>query len=86
MFASRLFDRAFPAGLCLSLYGSGQEEHRNNMYGFKAGFAQPSGLSWDKAGMNVFVADAESSTLRTVSLTGGGVKNLVGGSRDPTVS
>ncbi|GAV06036.1 hypothetical protein RvY_16075 [Ramazzottius varieornatus] len=75
---------AFPKGLCLSLYGSGQEEHRNNMYGFKAGFAQPSGLCWDKGGMNLFVADAESSTVRVVSLTGGGVKNLVGGSRDPT--
>ena len=45
-----------------------------------------SGLSWAKAGMNVFVADAESSTLRTVLLTGGADKNLVGSFRDPTVS
>ena len=32
------------------------------------------------------IADAESSSVRTISLTDGAVKGLVGGDRDPTVS
>ncbi len=35
---------------------------------------------------HLFIADAESSSIRTVSLTDGAVKGLVGGDRDPTVS
>ncbi len=35
---------------------------------------------------HLFIADAESSSIRTVSLTDGVVKGLVGGDRDPTVS
>ncbi len=34
----------------------------------------------------LFIADAESSSIRTVSLTDGAVKGLVGGDRDPAVS
>lgn len=72
-------------GTCLRFAGSGNEENRNNAYPHKAGFAQPSGLSlasedpWNC----LFVADSESSTVRTVSLKDGAVKHLIGGERDP---
>ncbi|KFO28982.1 NHL repeat-containing protein 2 [Fukomys damarensis] len=72
-------------GTCLQFAGSGNEENRNNTYPHKAGFAQPSGLSlasedpWNC----LFVADSESSTVRTVSLKDGAVKHLIGGERDP---
>ncbi|KAM4703614.1 NHL repeat-containing protein 2 [Rhinophrynus dorsalis] len=74
-----------PKGSCIRFAGSGNEENRNNSYPHKAGFAQPSGLSmclndpWNC----LFVADSESSTIRSVSLKDGAVKHLVGGERDP---
>ncbi|KAJ8365188.1 hypothetical protein SKAU_G00140190 [Synaphobranchus kaupii] len=72
-------------GTCVRFVGSGNEENRNNAYPHKAGLAQPSGLSvapvepWSC----LYVADSESSTIRTVSLKEGAVKHLVGGERDP---
>ncbi|KAJ8386564.1 hypothetical protein AAFF_G00168900 [Aldrovandia affinis] len=72
-------------GTCVRFVGSGNEENRNNAYPHKAGLAQPSGLSvaapepWSC----LYVADSESSTIRTVSLRDGAVKHLVGGERDP---
>ncbi|XP_056659749.1 NHL repeat-containing protein 2 isoform X1 [Monodelphis domestica] len=72
-------------GTCLSFAGSGNEENRNNAYPHKASFAQPSGLSVasEEPWNCLFVADSESSTVRTVSLKDGAVKHLVGGERDP---
>ncbi|XP_027707948.1 NHL repeat-containing protein 2 isoform X1 [Vombatus ursinus] len=72
-------------GTCLRFAGSGNEENRNNAYPHKAGFAQPSGLSVasEEPWYCLFVADSESSTVRTVSLKDGAVKHLVGGERDP---
>ncbi|XP_047557427.1 NHL repeat-containing protein 2 [Lutra lutra] len=72
-------------GTCLRFAGSGNEENRNNAYPHKAGFAQPSGLSVapEDPWSCLFVADSESSTVRTVSLKDGAVKHLVGGERDP---
>ncbi|XP_038677972.1 NHL repeat-containing protein 2 [Scyliorhinus canicula] len=71
-------------GTCIRFAGSGNEENRNNSYPHKAGFAQPSGLSVAPLEWNcLFVADSESSTIRSVSLKDGAVKNLVGGERDP---
>ncbi|XP_074151760.1 NHL repeat-containing protein 2 [Sminthopsis crassicaudata] len=72
-------------GTCLRFAGSGHEENRNNAYPHKAGFAQPSGLSVasEEPWNCLFVADSESSTVRTVSLKDGAVKHLVGGERDP---
>ncbi|XP_023977260.1 NHL repeat-containing protein 2 [Physeter macrocephalus] len=72
-------------GTCLRFAGSGNEENRNNSYPHKAGFAQPSGLSLasEDPWSCLFVADSESSTVRTVSLKDGAVKHLVGGERDP---
>ncbi|KAG8135609.1 putative NHL repeat-containing protein [Naja naja] len=72
-------------GTCLRFAGSGNEENRNNAYPHKAGFAQPSGLSVaaEDPWSCLFVADSESSTVRTISLKDGTVKLLVGGERDP---
>ncbi|CAI5775022.1 repeat-containing 2 isoform X1 [Podarcis lilfordi] len=72
-------------GTCLRFAGSGNEENRNNAYPHKAGFAQPSGLTVaaEEPWNYLFVADSESSTLRTISLKDGAVKHLVGGERDP---
>lgn len=72
-------------GTCLRFAGSGNEENRNNAYPHKAGFAQPSGLclALEDPWSCLFVADSESSTVRTVSLKDGAVKHLVGGERDP---
>uniref|UniRef100_G3U2C4 NHL repeat-containing protein 2 n=1 Tax=Loxodonta africana TaxID=9785 RepID=G3U2C4_LOXAF len=72
-------------GTCLRFAGSGNEENRNNAYPHKAGFAQPSGLSLasEEPWSCLFVADSESSTVRTVSLKDGAVKHLIGGERDP---
>ena len=73
----------------MAFAGSGREENRNNSYRHKAGFAQPSGVDvgMDAAGRpHLYVADSESSTIRSVSLTDGAVRALVGGERDPTVS
>ncbi|NXS56070.1 NHLC2 protein, partial [Brachypteracias leptosomus] len=72
-------------GVCLRFAGSGNEENRNNAYPHKAGFAQPSGLALasEEPWTCLFVADSESSTVRTISLRDGAVKHLVGGERDP---
>ncbi|XP_053168040.1 NHL repeat-containing protein 2 isoform X3 [Hemicordylus capensis] len=74
-------------GTCLRYAGSGNEENRNNAYPHKAGFAQPSGLSVaaEEPWNYLFVADSESSTVRTISLKDGAVKHLVGGERDPMI-
>ncbi|XP_073451957.1 NHL repeat-containing protein 2 isoform X1 [Aquarana catesbeiana] len=72
-------------GTCIRFAGSGNEENRNNSYPHKAAFAQPSGLTacptepWNC----LFIADSESSSIRSVSLKDGAVKHLVGGERDP---
>lgn len=76
------------AGTCMRWAGSGNEENRNNSYPHKASFAQPSGLAWapEEPWSCLYVADSESSTIRTLALKDGAVKSLVGGERDPMVS
>ncbi|KAF3704389.1 NHL repeat-containing protein 2 [Channa argus] len=73
------------AGVCMRWAGSGNEENRNNAYPHKASFAQPSGLALasQEPWSCLYVADSESSTIRTLSLKDGAVKLLVGGERDP---
>lgn len=68
--------------------GSGSEENRNNAYPHKAGFAQPSGLASapEEPWCCLYVADSESSTIRSLALKDGAVKPLAGGERDPLVS
>ncbi|XP_030019079.1 NHL repeat-containing protein 2 [Sphaeramia orbicularis] len=73
------------AGTCVRWAGSGSEENRNNAYPHKAGFAQPSGLAAapEEPWSCLYVADSESSTIRTLALKDGAVKLLIGGERDP---
>uniref|UniRef100_A0A3Q1JEL0 NHL repeat-containing protein 2 n=1 Tax=Anabas testudineus TaxID=64144 RepID=A0A3Q1JEL0_ANATE len=73
------------AGTCMRWAGSGNEENRNNAYPHKASFAQPSGLALapEESWNCLYVADSESSTIRTLALKDGAVKLLVGGERDP---
>ena len=75
------------AGTCVRWAGSGSEENRNNSYPHKAGFAQPSGLAAapEEPWSCLYVADSESSSIRTLALKDGAVKMLVGGERDPLV-
>lgn len=59
--------------------GNGKERNKNNSYPMQASFAQPSGLCIDKKNGNLYIADAESSSIRFLSLKDGNVKGLVGG-------
>lgn len=80
--------RAYTKGTCVRFAGNGAEENRNNNYPHAAAFAQPSGLALNKnakSGSMLFVADSESSSIRSVSLVNGAVKAVVGGTRDPRV-
>ncbi|KAM4526387.1 NHL repeat-containing protein 2 [Fundulus diaphanus] len=73
------------AGTCVRWAGSGSEENRNNAYPHKAGFAQPSGLALaaEEPWSCLYVADSESSSVRSLALKDGAVKHVVGGERDP---
>jgi hypothetical protein len=53
-------------------------------YPTKAAFAQPSGLSFDLASGLLFIADSESSSIRSLNLQDNGtVKGVVGASKNP---
>lgn len=61
-----------------SLAGSGEEALKDGT-AKAAGFAQPSGLALSEDGAVLYVADAESSAIRTITLKGAlKVKTLVG--------
>ncbi|KAK3766019.1 hypothetical protein RRG08_002262 [Elysia crispata] len=79
-------DMSHIAGTCIRFAGSGMEENRNNSYPEKASFAQPSGLALSpKASRHtLYIADSESSSLRSVSLNNCKVSNIAGGERDPS--
>ncbi len=55
------------AGAAFRFAGSGCEEIRNNSYPHKAGFAQPSGITYSSETNCLYVADSESSSVREVS-------------------
>ena len=63
--------------------GTGMEENRNNVYPLKASFSQPSGIAYSAKNKCLVIADSESSSIRTINLETGHVKNLAGGSKDP---
>eukprot|EP00116_Pleurobrachia_bachei_P010750 sb/3471012/ len=65
------------------LAGDGKEMNRNNTYAEKASFAQPSGITFDGKD-TLYIADAEGSAVRMVTLPSFGVKNVAGGGLDPT--
>ncbi len=63
--------------LCIA--GNGKERNKNNSYPMQASFAQPSGLSICDQGRIVYIADAESSAIRSLNLNDGSVKGVCGG-------
>ena len=81
--------RVYPKGTCVRFAGNGAEENRNNNYPHAAAFAQPSGVTLGSAQPRgpqfLYIADSESSSVRSISLTDGAVKALVGATRDPRV-
>jgi sugar lactone lactonase YvrE len=68
----------------IQVAGNGAEENRNNSYPARAAFAQPSGICFDRTSGTIFVADSESSSVRSVSLSdNGAVKGVCGASKNP---
>ena len=63
--------------ICIA--GNGKERNKNNSYPLQASFAQPSGLCLDSLNENLYIADAESSSIRVLNLNDGSVKNIAGG-------
>ncbi|XP_053407763.1 NHL repeat-containing protein 2-like [Mercenaria mercenaria] len=76
-------NKQISARTCMRFAGCGVEENRNNSYPEKAGFAQPSGVTLSKKHNCLFIADSESSSIRSIQLKDGSVKNVVGGDIDP---
>ncbi|XP_077541738.1 NHL repeat-containing protein 2-like isoform X2 [Haemaphysalis longicornis] len=79
LYGKQLYDK----GTCACIAGNGEERNRNNSYPLRASFAQPSGISFQPP-CSLHIADSESSSIRTLSLKDGAVKNLVGGGLNPT--
>ncbi|KAL3227335.1 hypothetical protein MRX96_048785 [Rhipicephalus microplus] len=75
--------QTYSKGTCACIAGSGAEGNRNNSYPLRATFAQPSGLCFQPPS-SLHIADSESSSIRSLSLKDGTVKNIVGGGLDPT--
>lgn len=71
------------ANTCIPIAGNGDERNRNNDYPKQASFAQPSGLCLLRDTDEVFIADAESSSIRKMSLITGKVSAVVGGMNNP---
>ena len=63
--------------ICIA--GNGKERNKNNSYPLQASFAQPSGLCMDEGRRFLYIADAESSSIRFIDMRDGAVKGLVGG-------
>lgn len=75
--------QSFNKGTCACIAGNGDEGNKNNSYPLRASFAQPSGISFQPP-CSLHIADSESSSIRSLSLKDGAVKNLVGGGLNPT--
>ena len=76
---------SYSADTCVRFVGSGAEENRNNSYPHKAEFGQLSGFTaaCQDGRCCLYVADSESSTIRSVSLQDGAMKAVLRG--DPMV-
>ena len=69
------------SGIAENFSGTGRELNLNGEDRLQAAWAQPSGLS---IGMGeLFVADSESSTIRSIDLKSGTVRGIVGGDDRP---
>ncbi|KAK9802067.1 hypothetical protein WJX73_010192 [Symbiochloris irregularis] len=71
-------------GTAQAFSGDGSERNANATTGAKTSWAQPSGLSLAVGGEEVWVADSESSCIRSMSVVSGAGKAHVGG--DPVFS
>ncbi|MBI4586454.1 MAG: hypothetical protein HY717_20785 [Planctomycetes bacterium] len=65
------------AGACSAYSGSGAEQNLNSRRRELAAWAQPSGLSTGKG--QLFVADSESSAVRSIDLASGATRTIAGG-------
>ncbi|KAL6423694.1 hypothetical protein ACFW04_010296 [Cataglyphis niger] len=76
-------EKRYPAGTCIAIVGTGQEQNRNNTYPHAAGLAQPSGIAVAQEEKIAFFADSESSTIRQLHLDNGQVSAVCGGDKNP---
>ncbi|GAB1607602.1 NHL repeat-containing protein 2-like [Argonauta hians] len=75
----------YVSGTCVSVAGTGLEENRNDASDpSKAGFAQLSGLAYCSTLHTVYIADSESSSVRSFNLKSQAVQPVVGASNNPT--
>ena len=74
---------AIKAGTTWTLIGNGTEGNKNNSYPQHVTLAQPSGITYD-GNKFCYIADSESSTIRSVELPSFAVKNVAGGELDPS--
>lgn len=64
------------SGTTAALSGDGSERNANGSTGVKTSWAQPSGLALSLDGKQLWVADSESSTIRSMALLSGAGKVL----------
>ena len=60
------------SGVTSAFSGDGSERNANGRKGGSTSWAQPSGLSLSRDGADLWVADSESSTVRSMRLATGG--------------
>lgn len=77
--------KKFQATQCVAIAGNGEEKNRNNFYPHQASFAQPSGITYNRKTERFYIADSESSSVRSVALKDGEVSAVVGGNINPMV-
>ena len=75
--------KSYIQGSCFAFSGNGEEANRNNSYPKNASFAQPSGICYDKLNKVIYVADSESSSIRSINAVTGSVQGIVGGDINP---
>jgi DNA-binding beta-propeller fold protein YncE len=82
----------FNIGDLVCICGNGEERIKNNSYPLNASFAQPSGIAYNINSTStpteqhnltgsIYIADAESSSIRIINIQTGQVQTLVGGDR-----
>ncbi|CAM6081683.1 unnamed protein product [Calypogeia fissa] len=66
-------------GVAKVFSGDGYERNLNGKNGSSSSYAQPSGLSLGQDATEIFIADSESSSVRSMDLKTGGSRLLAGG-------
>lgn len=69
---------------CCAIAGNGLEANQNNSYPQNASFAQPSGITFASTSNQLFIADSESSSIRSLALDCGKVAAVAGAERNPS--